>query len=52
MPPQQSDRLLGGVHERFDLGAHLEWVLNGRGRSGVLRAGARGVHTRAALMNG
>jgi hypothetical protein len=23
MPPQQSDRLLGGVNERFDLGAHL-----------------------------
>jgi hypothetical protein len=26
MPPQQPDRLLGGVHERFDLGAHLKWV--------------------------
>jgi hypothetical protein len=23
MPPQQSDRLLGGVHEGFDFGAHL-----------------------------
>jgi hypothetical protein len=23
MPPQQSDRLLGGIRELFDLGAHL-----------------------------
>jgi hypothetical protein len=27
MPPQQSDRLLGGIRELFDLGAHLVFRL-------------------------
>jgi len=33
MPPQQSDRLLGGIREVLDLGAHLGVKLVGEGTS-------------------
>jgi hypothetical protein len=43
MPPQQSDRLLGGFGERFDFGAHRFESKQG---SGLIKAASAAVNRR------
>ncbi|KMO38805.1 hypothetical protein VQ03_16550 [Methylobacterium tarhaniae] len=44
MPPQQSDRLLGGIRELLDLGAHLVWVHSREVGCRVIAPGGAGVN--------